>query len=114
MLSVSIAVLPCIWSGETAACIHRHLIYIPCSNGFAGNPSSLGCGMGGLPQHVTTSGGQLYQQQVHQGMQPQGVASHSAYQGQQHFSDNPPYTDSNSTNAGSMSCLYQNYQVGQD
>ncbi|XP_076579578.1 methyl-CpG-binding domain protein 5 isoform X4 [Chaetodon auriga] len=74
-----------------------------------GNPSSLGCGMGGLQPHINTGGGQMYQQQVHQGMQ-QGVASHPAYQGQQHFSDNPPYTDSNNANAGSMACLYQNYQ----
>ncbi|KAE8278428.1 Methyl-CpG-binding domain protein 5 Methyl-CpG-binding protein MBD5 [Larimichthys crocea] len=76
-----------------------------------GNPSSLGCGMGGLQPHVTTGGGQLYQQQVHQGMQ-QGVSSHPGYQGQQHFSDNAPYTDSNNTNPGSMACLYQNYQQG--
>lgn len=66
--------------------------------------------MGGLQPHVNPGGGQMYQQQVHQGMQ-QGVASHPAYQGQQHFSDNPPYTDSNNANAGSMACLYQNYQV---
>uniref|UniRef100_A0A3Q3J1F7 MBD domain-containing protein n=1 Tax=Monopterus albus TaxID=43700 RepID=A0A3Q3J1F7_MONAL len=77
----------------------------------AGNLPSLGCGMGGLQPHVNTSGGQLYQQQIHQGMQ-QGVVSHPAYQGQQHFSDNPPYTDSNSATAGSMACLYQNYQQG--
>lgn len=53
--------------------------------------------------------GPMYQQQVHQAMQ-QGAAAHPAYQGQQHFSDNPPYTDGSS--AGSMACLYQNYQVG--
>ncbi|KAF1371975.1 hypothetical protein PFLUV_G00276640 [Perca fluviatilis] len=76
-----------------------------------GNPSSLGCGMGGLQAHINTGGGQMYQQQVHQGMQ-QGVASHPAYQGQQHFSDNSPYTDGNNANAGSMACLYQNYQPG--
>lgn len=87
--------------------------YIVCPNGFAGNTSSLGCAMIGLQQHVNTGGGQLFQQQVHQGMHQQGVASHSAYQGQQHFSDNPPYTDGNSTNAGSMACIYQNYQVRQ-
>lgn len=68
--------------------------------------------MGGLQPHVNTGGSQMYQQQVHQGMQQQGVASHPAYQGQQHFSDNAPYTDSSTTNAGSMACLYQNYQVG--
>lgn len=65
----------------------------------------------GLQPHVNAGGGPMYQQQVHQGMQ-QGVASHPAYQGQQHFSDNQPYTDSNNANAGSMACLYQNYQVG--
>lgn len=53
----------------------------------------------------------MYQQQVHQGMQ-QGVAAHPAYQAQQHFPDNPPYSDGNMANAGSMACLYQNYQVG--
>lgn len=60
--------------------------------------------------------GQMYQQQVHQAMQ-QGAPSHLAYQGQQqqqHFSENPAYTDSGGgTNAGSMPCHYQNYQVGQ-
>lgn len=74
-----------------------------------GNPSSVGCGMGAMQPHP--SGGQMYQQQVHPAMQ-QGVASHPAYQGQQHFSDNPPYSDGNNTNAGSMACLYQNYQQG--
>ncbi|XP_068165098.1 methyl-CpG-binding domain protein 5 isoform X2 [Antennarius striatus] len=76
-----------------------------------GNPSSLGCGMG-LQQHVGAGGGQMYQQQVHQSMQ-QGVGPHPAYQVQQHFSDNPPYTDGGGGGApppGSMSCLYQNYQ----
>lgn len=53
----------------------------------------------------------MYQQQVHQGLQ-QGVAPHPAYQGQQHFPDNAPYSDGNMANAGSMACLYQNYQVG--
>lgn len=62
-------------------------------------------------------GGQMYQQQVHQAMQ-QGAPSHLAYQGQQqHFSENPAYTDSGGggggTNAGSMPCHYQNYQVRQ-
>ncbi|XP_060888239.1 methyl-CpG-binding domain protein 5-like isoform X1 [Labrus mixtus] len=76
-----------------------------------GNPSSLGCGMGGLQTHINTGGGQMFQQQVHQAMQ-QGVSSHPAYQGQQHFSENHPYTDSSNTNAGSMACLYQNYQQG--
>lgn len=90
-------------------CSDIHLTHIVCP--YAGNPSSLGCGMGGLQPHVTTGGGQLYQQQVHQGMQ-QGVSSHPGYQGQQHFSDSAPYTDSNNTNPGSMACLYQNYQVG--
>ncbi|XP_035006356.2 methyl-CpG-binding domain protein 5 [Hippoglossus stenolepis] len=75
----------------------------------SGNPSSLGCGVGGLPPHVNR--GQIYQQQVHQGMQ-QVVASHPAYQGQQHFSDTTPYTEGNMVNAGSMACLYQNYQQG--
>lgn len=75
-------------------------------NDFAGNPSTLGCAMGGLqPQ------GQMYQQQVHQAMQ-QGATSHPAFQGQQLFSDHPPFTDSSGANAGSMACLYQNYQVG--
>ncbi|KAK5847941.1 hypothetical protein PBY51_017030 [Eleginops maclovinus] len=74
-----------------------------------GNPSSLGCGMSGLQQHVNTGGGQMYQQQVHQGMQ-QGGPPHPAYQGQQHFSDNAPYTDANTATASSMACLYQNYQ----
>ncbi|XP_058477222.1 methyl-CpG-binding domain protein 5-like [Solea solea] len=74
-----------------------------------GNPSSLGCGVG-LQPHINV-GGQMYQQQIHQGMQ-QGVASHPAYQGQQHFSDNPPYTDSSMANAGSMAYIYQNYQQG--
>lgn len=55
--------------------------------------------------------GQMYQQQVHQAMQP-GAAPHPAYQGQQHFSENPPYTDNSSSAAGPMACLYQNYQVG--
>ncbi|XP_033953584.1 methyl-CpG-binding domain protein 5 isoform X2 [Pseudochaenichthys georgianus] len=72
-----------------------------------GNPSSLGCGMSSLQQHVNPGGGQMYQQQVHQGMQ-QGAPPHPAYQGQQHFSDNPPYADAN--NASSMACLYQNCQ----
>lgn len=76
-----------------------------------GNPSSLGCSMGGMQPHVNASGGQMYQQQVHPGMQ-QGVASHPAYQGQQHFSDNPSYSDNNSANASSMACIYQNYQQG--
>ncbi|CAI5638394.1 unnamed protein product [Oreochromis niloticus] len=76
-----------------------------------GNPSSLGCGMGALQPHVNAGGGQMYPQQVHQGMQ-QVVVSHPAYQGQQHFSDNPPYADSNNANSGSMACLYQNYQQG--
>lgn len=63
-------------------------------------------------------GGQMYQQQVHQAMQ-QGGPSHLTYQGQQqqHFSENPAYTDSggggSGSNAGSMPCHYQNYQVGQ-
>ncbi|XP_063321862.1 methyl-CpG-binding domain protein 5-like isoform X2 [Pelmatolapia mariae] len=74
-----------------------------------GNPSSLGCGMGALQPHVNAGGGQMYPQQVHQGMQ-QAVVSHPAYRGQQHFSDNPPYADSNNANSGSMACLYQNYQ----
>ncbi|XP_035533569.1 methyl-CpG-binding domain protein 5-like [Morone saxatilis] len=75
-----------------------------------GAPSSLGCGLGGLQPHVNPGGGPMYQQQVHQGMQP-GV-SHPAYQGPQHFSDNPPYADGSNANAGSMACLYQNYQQG--
>jgi len=69
----------------------------------------MGCGMGVLQQHINAGGGPIYQQ-VHQGMQ-QGISSHPAYQGQQHFSDNPPYTDSSSANASSMACLYQSYQV---
>lgn len=61
--------------------------------------------MGGLqPQ------GQMYQQQVHQAMQ-QGGTSHPAFQGQQLFPDHPPFTDSSGASAGSMACLYQNYQV---
>ncbi|XP_072238703.1 methyl-CpG-binding domain protein 5 isoform X1 [Leuresthes tenuis] len=76
-----------------------------------GNPSSMGCGMGALQQHINAGGGPIYQQ-VHQGMQ-QVISSHPAYQGQQHFSDNPPYTDSSSSaNASSMACLYQSYQQG--
>ncbi|XP_024144622.1 methyl-CpG-binding domain protein 5 [Oryzias melastigma] len=72
------------------------------------NPSSLSCGMGALQPHVNAVGAQVYQQQVHQSMQ-QGMSSHPAYQGQQHFSNNMPYPDGN---AGSMACLYQNYQQG--
>uniref|UniRef100_A0A3Q2SUF0 Methyl-CpG binding domain protein 5 n=1 Tax=Fundulus heteroclitus TaxID=8078 RepID=A0A3Q2SUF0_FUNHE len=71
--------------------------------------SDSGCGIGTLQPHVNAGGGQMYQQQVHQGM-PQAVSSHPAYQGQQHFSDNPHYKDG--SNGGSMSCLYPNYQVG--
>lgn len=51
----------------------------------------------------------MYQQQNHQGLQ-QGVGPQPVYQVQQHFSDNPPYTDGGS--AGAMACLYQSYQVG--
>lgn len=80
------------------------------SSGFAGNPSSLSCGMSGLQPHGSTGVGQMYQQQVHQGMQQGVVASHPAYQGPPHFSDDPAYADR--SNAGSMACLYQNYQVG--
>ncbi|KAM4601656.1 methyl-CpG-binding domain protein 5 isoform 2-T2 [Polymixia lowei] len=80
-----------------------------------GNPSSLSCGMGGLPPHVAGGGGQMYQQQqqVHQGMQ-QGVAAHQGhpYQGQQHFPDSGPYPDGTNGNPSSMACLYQNYQQG--
>ncbi|XP_068612567.1 methyl-CpG-binding domain protein 5 [Brachionichthys hirsutus] len=76
-----------------------------------GNPSSLGCGMGGLQQRVGPGGGQMYQQQVHQGMQ-QGGGPHPAYQVQQHFPENPPYADGGGANPGSMACLYQNYQQG--
>ncbi|XP_034034896.1 methyl-CpG-binding domain protein 5-like isoform X2 [Thalassophryne amazonica] len=75
------------------------------------NQSSLGCSMATLQPHINSSGGPMYQQQVHQGIQ-QGVASHPAYQSQQHFSDNPPYTDINNGNALSIACLYQNYQQG--
>lgn len=64
--------------------------------------------MGALQPHVNAVGGQMYQQQVHQGM-PQAVSTHPAYQGQQHFSDNPHYKDS--SNGGPMSCIYPNYQV---
>ncbi|XP_013867453.1 methyl-CpG-binding domain protein 5 [Austrofundulus limnaeus] len=67
--------------------------------------SDTGCGMGSLQPHVNAGGGQMYQQQIHQGM-----SSHPSYQGQQHFSENPPYKDGNT--AGSMACLYQNYQQG--
>ncbi|KAM9328106.1 methyl-CpG-binding domain protein 5 [Pholidichthys leucotaenia] len=77
-----------------------------------GNPSSHGCGMGSLQPHIGASGGQMYPQQVHQGLQ-QGVTSHPAYQGQQqHFTDNPPYTGSSNANAGSITSVYQNYQHG--
>ncbi|XP_041834201.1 methyl-CpG-binding domain protein 5-like [Melanotaenia boesemani] len=76
-----------------------------------GNPSSMGCGLGAIQPHINAGGGQVYQQHIHQGMQ-QGVSSHSAYQGPQHFPENLPYTDGNSANAGSMACLYQNYQQG--
>ncbi|XP_047432180.1 methyl-CpG-binding domain protein 5-like isoform X2 [Mugil cephalus] len=55
-----------------------------------GNPSSLGCTLSG--------GGPMYQQQVHQ-----GPMQHPVYPGGQHFSEGP---------AGSMPCLYQNYQGG--
>lgn len=79
-----------------------------CPVAFSANPSSLSCGMGALQPHVNAVGAQVYQQQVHQSMQ-QGMSSHPAYQGQQHFSNNMPYPDGN---AGSMACLYQNYQVG--
>ncbi|XP_061631865.1 methyl-CpG-binding domain protein 5-like isoform X1 [Phyllopteryx taeniolatus] len=71
-----------------------------------GNPSSIG-----LQPNVNTGRGQMYKQPVHQVMQ-QGGASQPAYQGQQHFSDNPPYTDSSNANVDSMVCLYQNYQQG--
>lgn len=64
--------------------------------------------MGSLPPHINAGGGQMYQQQIHQGMQL-GMSSHPSYQSQQHFSENPPYKDGNA--AGSMACLYQNYQV---
>lgn len=67
--------------------------------------------MGSMQPHVNTGAAQMFQQQVHQAMQP-GVAPHPAYQGQQHFSENPPYSDGNNANSGSMACLYQNYQVG--
>lgn len=77
----------------------------------AGNPSSLSCVIGGLQPHVNSGGGQMYPQPVHQGLQ-QGAAPHQAYQGQQHFSENPSYQDGNSASTGSMACLYQNYQVG--
>ncbi|XP_061571648.1 methyl-CpG-binding domain protein 5-like [Cololabis saira] len=66
-----------------------------------GTPSSLAV----LQPHAK-AGGPLYQQQVHQGL------SHPAYQGQQHFPDNPSYAEGNSASAGSMACLYQNYQQG--
>ncbi|KAM9767089.1 methyl-CpG-binding domain protein 5 isoform 1-T1 [Menidia menidia] len=68
--------------------------------------SSMGCGMGPRQPHLNAGGAQMYQQQVHQGLQ------HPAYQGQQHFSNDPPYTDGSSAPAGSMACLYQNYQQG--
>lgn len=75
----------------------------------AGNASSLGCGLGALQPHVNASGGQIYHQVHHQSLQ-QGAPPHTAYQGQQHFSDNPPYTDGGG--AASMACLYQSYQQG--
>ncbi|XP_029941681.1 methyl-CpG-binding domain protein 5 isoform X2 [Salarias fasciatus] len=71
----------------------------------AGNPSALGCGLAALQAHVTAGGGQIYHQVHHQGAPP----PHAAYQGQQHFSDNPPYADGGS-NPASMACLYQSYQ----
>ncbi|XP_077369219.1 methyl-CpG-binding domain protein 5 [Festucalex cinctus] len=66
----------------------------------AGNPSSLG-----LQPHINTGRGRMYTQQVMQ----QSGDSLPAYQGQQHFSDNPHYTDGSNAN---MVCLYQNYQQG--
>ncbi|XP_017287275.1 methyl-CpG-binding domain protein 5 isoform X3 [Kryptolebias marmoratus] len=69
--------------------------------------SDAGCGIGSLQPHVNAAGGQMYQQQIHQGMQ-QGMSSHPSYQGQQHFPENTPYKEGNA--AGSMACLYQNYQ----
>ncbi|XP_056157375.1 methyl-CpG-binding domain protein 5-like [Lampris incognitus] len=77
----------------------------------AGNLSSMSCSMSSLQPHATSGAGQLYQQQVHQGMQ-QGVAPHSAYHGQQHFPDTSSYQDGTNPNTGSMTCLYQNYQQG--
>ncbi|XP_057685899.1 methyl-CpG-binding domain protein 5-like [Corythoichthys intestinalis] len=62
----------------------------------------------GLQPHVNTGRGRMYKHQV---MQQSGV-SQPAYPGQQHFSDNPPYTDSSNTNGDSMVCLYPNYQQG--
>ncbi|XP_053704167.1 methyl-CpG-binding domain protein 5-like [Synchiropus splendidus] len=77
-----------------------------------GNPSSHGNNLGSVQTHANAAGGQMYQQQIVQGMQ-QGVAFHPSYQSQQHFSDNPQYTDSsNNSNSASMACLYQNYQQG--
>lgn len=67
-------------------------------------PLFIGCGMGPLQPHVNAGGAQMYQQQVQQ-----AVSSHPTYQGHQHFSDNPHYKDS--SNGGSIPCLYPNYQV---
>lgn len=85
------------------------------------NPASR-CGMGSMQPHappgtpsMSNSGGSagvnMYPQSGHPHMQP-GVVPHPAYRGQQHFTDTPPYTDSSSSSADSMHCLYQNYQQG--
>lgn len=74
-----------------------------------GPPSSHSCGMGMQPHinsSINSSGGQMYQQSLHQHLQ-QGVALHPAYRGQQHYSDTPPYPENNSS---TVACLYQNYQ----
>ncbi|XP_077452120.1 methyl-CpG-binding domain protein 5 isoform X1 [Stigmatopora argus] len=62
----------------------------------------------GLQPHINTGRGRMYKHQV---MQQSGV-SQPAYQSQQHFSDNPPYTDCSKANVDSLVCLYQNYQQG--
>nr|XP_057907951.1 methyl-CpG-binding domain protein 5-like [Doryrhamphus excisus]XP_057907952.1 methyl-CpG-binding domain protein 5-like [Doryrhamphus excisus]XP_057907953.1 methyl-CpG-binding domain protein 5-like [Doryrhamphus excisus]XP_057907954.1 methyl-CpG-binding domain protein 5-like [Doryrhamphus excisus] len=80
-----------------------------------GNASSHGCNVGSLQPHVNAGARQMYQKHVNQVMQQGGAShgtSHSAYQSQQHFPDNPPYADNSNANVDSMVFRYQNYQQG--
>ncbi|XP_061745830.1 methyl-CpG-binding domain protein 5-like isoform X1 [Nerophis ophidion] len=79
-----------------------------------GNPS-IGLSAGSMQSHINTGGRQMYQKQLHQVMQQGGAShgtSHPAYQGQQHFTEAPPYADNSHANVDSMVCHYQNYQQG--